>query len=198
MIKLKIEGNSYDLPTAWSDCNIKQYVAIQNILATDESDMKKLIMVIAALTDCPMDVLYNVSVDDIGKLDISWMAKDIKSKTEKIIEIDGKKYGVIKDMKNLTLGEYVDLDHFIKDAVNNMHKICAVLMRPVISQDGELYIIEKYDGKIDERANIFFNKMNVVQLHALTSFFMDFASGYLRSTSPSLQQLAKKSKKMKK
>jgi len=192
MIKLKIEGNSYDLPTSWKDCNIKQYIMIQNILATEDSEMKKLIMIISALTGCDIKVLYNVSIDDISKLDISWMAKDIKPQTDKIIVIDDIKYGSVKDMKNLTLGEYVDLDYFIKDAINNMHKICAILMRPVIQQDGELYVIEKYDGNIETRSNIFFEKMDVVQLHTLTSFFMDSASGCLKNMTHSLRPVAKK------
>jgi hypothetical protein len=54
-------------------------------------------------------------------------------------------YGFTPNLEDITLGEYVDLDANVTDW-NNMHKAMAVLYRPVVSEAGEYYEIEEYDG----------------------------------------------------
>ena len=54
-------------------------------------------------------------------------------------------YGFVPNLEDITLGEYVDLDSNVTDW-KNMHKAMAVLYRPVVSEAGEYYEIEEYDG----------------------------------------------------
>lgn len=57
----------------------------------------------------------------------------------------GTKYGFIPDLEKLTLGEYVDLEDYIKDP-KDWNKAAAVMFRPVSDSLGKLYNIEPYVG----------------------------------------------------
>ena len=57
----------------------------------------------------------------------------------------GTKYGFIPDLEKLTLGEYVDLEDYIKDP-KDWNKAAAVMFRPVKDSLGNLYNIEPYIG----------------------------------------------------
>jgi hypothetical protein len=160
---------------------------IHQILSGDKNSISQIVDIISVLSDCPLDILYQANLDDLNKIDISWINNKVEKDIQKIIEIDGIKYGAVKDMKELSLGEYIDLDSYSNKMNDNLHRVTAILMRPILKQEGELYIIEKYDNKnVEDRANLFMNKMNVAQLISLTDFFVDGASGFLKNMKISL------------
>ena len=190
MVELKIEENIYQMPNSWKEVNIKKYIEINNL--ETKSNVKKMVQMISILSGCPIDILYQVDLEALNKIDINWLSEPMDDKIEKILEIDGKKYGIIKEMKKLSLGEYVDLDSYILDINNNLHMIVAILMRPILSEDGDLYIIEKYDtNTLKARAELFLENMNVEQLINVSSFFSNSANGYLESMKSFLQSQEK-------
>ena len=190
MVELKIEENIYQMPNSWKEVNIKKYIEINNL--ETKSNVKKMVQMISILSGCPIDILYQVDLEALNKIDINWLSEPMDDKIEKILEINGKKYGIIKEMKKLSLGEYVDLDSYILDINNNLHMIVAILMRPILSEDGDLYIIEKYDTNTHKaRAELFLESMNVEQLINVSSFFSNSANGYLESMKSFLQSQEK-------
>ena len=46
------------------------------------------------------------------------------------------KYGLQPELENMDLGAFVDLETYIKDVDENIHKIFSVLYRPVKKQEG--------------------------------------------------------------
>ena len=82
------------------------------------------------------------------------MQQNENSSLKQIIEIDGKEYGFHPDLDSLTLGEYADLDTYLKDIENNMPEIMAILYRPVTNKKDTFYQIEPYDGDIKLRTEI--------------------------------------------
>ncbi len=66
-------------------------------------------------------------------------------KLSNIIEIDGKEFGFIPNLDDITFGENLDLNNYLGDW-GNMHKAMAVLYRPVTSKLKNLYEIEEYEG----------------------------------------------------
>ena len=50
----------------------------------------------------------------------------------------GKLYGY-SSIKKCSLGEYIDLETYCKDMENSMHKVAAILYRPIISTTKEKY-----------------------------------------------------------
>ena len=73
------------------------------------------------------------------------MSTTPNTEVNEIIEIEGVKYGLQPNLENMDLGAFVDLETYIKDVDENIHKIFSVLYRPVKKQEGKKYIIEEYE-----------------------------------------------------
>ena len=78
-------------------------------------------------------------------------------------------FGMIPDLKDLTFGEYIDLDSYINDW-SQMHKAMAILFRPVVSKRGDLYEIEEYEGSAKYAGHMLHMPANVA-IGALVFFY---------------------------
>ena len=72
---------------------------------------------------------------------------------EKVVEMDGKRFGFVPDWDAFTAGEWIDLETYLEDFWKNAHKVMAVLFREVTYELGEKYEVKKYTAKED--ASIF-------------------------------------------
>lgn len=70
---------------------------------------------------------------------------DQKPALVKKTKINGKDYGFIPNLEDISLGEYIDLDTYIGDW-ENMHLTMNVLYRPIKGKYGERYSVEDYKG----------------------------------------------------
>ena len=101
------------------------------------------------------------------------------SSLKKIIKIDGVEYGFHPDLDSITLGEYADLEHYIKLGIEkHLPEIMAVLYRPIKEKKNDIYIISAYDGNIQIRAEEM-KKMSAEQVQSALRFF--FALGKMLS-----------------
>lgn len=198
MQKISINGEEYSLPTCWEEVTIAKYKLLQEVFETSKSSEMKIIEMVQVLSACPIDLLRKVRLSDFALLDLSWADKAIETKVDPVMEILGVKYGVTKDLNDLSLGETADLFEYQNS--KHIEFITAILMRPVQKQDGDLYIIEDYDEKtLDSRAKIFRDNMNVVQMQSLANFFFHGANGSLKNMNQTLQKkIQKKIQKEKK
>lgn len=91
---------------------------------------------------------YEMLVKDIVK------ALDTDVEFSNMFTLNGIEYGFIPNLDSITQGEWVDLVEYQSD-INTMHKLMAVLFRPVTKKDklGN-YSIEPYNGT-KERAELF-------------------------------------------
>jgi hypothetical protein len=92
---------------------------------------------------------------------------------DNIITIDGKSYGLI-NVKGLTVGEMADIDVLKNHPVLNfnLHKIMAILYRPLISKLP--FKIEPYSSEtFEERAELFAEKMPVKVALNTAVFFLN-------------------------
>jgi len=126
-----------------------------------------------------------------------------KGEFHAILEFGDQLYGY-SNLSNFTLGEYIDLEEYLKDPTVNLQKIAALLYRPVTKHNFdkisflvknsikignnavenvfEHYTIEAYDSeKVKERQEVFKQFPVHIVLGAL-SFFFVVANQYLTST----------------
>ena len=96
---------------------------------------------------------------------------------KKVFEIEGVEYGMHPDLSELTLGEYADIESFIKAGFEkNMPEIMAVLFRPIKERNGSAYVIDAYDGNITIRAEEM-KKMSAEQVQDFAIVFDGADSG---------------------
>jgi hypothetical protein len=74
----------------------------------------------------------------------------------------GVEYGFIPNLDKITTGEYIDIDIFQSD-VEELHKLMAVLYRPVTKKYKGKYDIEKYDPD---------NNLELVMLDVNVKYFL--------------------------
>ena len=103
-----------------------------------------------------IEIFCNIPVKDVFQFRMSHITniqktliKIFENKTETLINrftIHGIEFGFMPSLDEMTFGEYVDIDTYIKDW-KQMHKAMAVLYRPIDTKYDDRYSILNYDGK---------------------------------------------------
>ena len=172
-VKIKKEGKkeTYNLIDSWSDVTLEKWIKLINI--NTESKTEEAEEIIAALSGIPNELIKKLSLRDVAIIlgKISDLQSQQDTALKKVIEIGGVEYGMHPNLDDITLGEYADIESFIKAGLEkNMPEIIAVLFRPVTERKGEAYTIEAYDGNITIRAEEM-KKMSSEQVENALRFF---------------------------
>jgi len=173
-IKKKGKKKSYNLITSWADVNLETWIKI--IAAQTGTKTKEARETIAAMSDIPKSLINEMALKDVatimGKLGEIQAEKNTELK--KIIEIEGQQYAFHPNLDDLTLGEYADIETFIKAGLEKkMPEIMAVLFRPITEREKDVYAIAAYDGKIAIRAEKM-KQMSAEQVQSALVFFWRF------------------------
>jgi plasmid maintenance system antidote protein VapI len=189
MIKFKTNSGSWKIETP----TIERYYQIQSLLALAELNEVQ-IRIVVALSGAPESEVRSMPTDKFESLwsDIEQgpLAARTDEAFQRIIQIDGQEYGFI-NVAHLTIGELADLDT-IKNhpqSEKQLHRLMAVLYRPIVSKGEKGYEIEPHgsDGYSD-RAQLFLEKMEVFHVLAAIDFFFHITKASLSSTMDSLRQ----------
>ena len=197
-IKIKKEGKvkEFNLIKSWEDVTLETWLKLIHFHKGTKSEEAE--ETIAALSDIPKDLIKRLELKDVAAImsAISEAQDNQNSSLKRIIQIDGKRYGFHPDLDSITLGEWADIETFIKqDIQKNLPDIMAILYRPIVEEtDSGIYTIEAYDGNIAIRAEQM-RKMSAEQVQNALVFFYLFVN-LLCLTSASF--LIKKQKEMKK
>ena len=105
----------------------------------------------------------------------------------KSFQYNGKEYGFHPKLEDISLGEYIDLDTYLKEPYKDAEKVLGVLYRPIVKEKGDLYEIEPYKGT-DGYADFPLD----VALGA-TLFFYRLSNKLLKDTQTSLEGEKKES-----
>jgi len=168
---------------------------------TGDSNFGRLVHVVAALTGLSKEEIREWDVESLTKVSnlFSGLA-DHHNEFHALLEWNGELYGYA-NVKQATLGEYIDIESLSEDLENNLHKIAAILYRPVtkhrfktlsyaykqkvkmLNNDVEnvfdWYEVEKYDSRLRKERE---ENMKGFPAHILlgaVSFFLSNAVLYL-------------------
>ena len=181
-VKIKKEGKkkTYSLINSWSEVTLERWLEVVDL--ETGSKTKDAEETIAVLSDIPKKLIRELQLSDVAIImgRIAELQSDQNTELKKTFEIDGVEYGMHPNLDSLTLGEYADIETFIKNGFEkNMPELMAVLFRPVIKRNGDAYIIEAYDGEIALRAEEM-KKMSAEQVQASLFFFSNLGKCLLR------------------
>ena len=137
------------IPTSLSDITLEQY---QKFLKLDNDENKNSSFLLHKM----IEIFCDLDLKDIAKIKFSSVknvTKELdnifaqKPKLKEAFILDGKEFGFIPILDEISLGEYVDLDQTLSNW-QEMHKAMAVLYRPVTHRDKNRYLIEEYKGDL--------------------------------------------------
>ena len=181
-----------------------------------EEKLDQIAITLSALTGYNEEEIKTWSVDSLQNVyDKFKDLGDNQNEFHSIIEWNGTLYGY-SDIKSMTLGCYIDIENLSKDLKGNLHKIAAILYRPItnhrfdslkfqvkqrikmlnnkVENVFDWYEIEKYDSKKRKQREEEFKAFPAHILTGALSFFLSTGSLYLNSI-PSSEILTKKLKR---
>jgi hypothetical protein len=142
------------VPTKWSAVTLEKYLALQRDVKVYGEEQEGYIA-------CLMHHLCGLSPQYINQIDTETFTS-IKNDLigfmgttelplQRIIEVDGKKYGFEPNLSKMTYGAYLDITKYDTFTIDdNWAKIMAILYRPITTKVGELYSIKAYTGMESE------------------------------------------------
>ncbi|QDP66702.1 MAG: hypothetical protein Unbinned1446contig1005_23 [Prokaryotic dsDNA virus sp.] len=182
------------IPDSYADITVQQFKRLQAGMDAAKNETEKMyavLFVLAGLTREQVGVMEKSSYDKVMKC-LAWVMETPDKNEHALIDrftLDGVEYGFIPNFTKLTVGEFVDLEHWTTEGVfDNLEKMLAILYRPVIASSKHLYDIEPYEAKAGQD-KIMLNCRMDVAVGAMV-FFYNIGLILARDTQQSLQAAA--------
>jgi hypothetical protein len=190
MVSFKIDETEYKVPDFIS---IGDYVKLFKVkdLFVDEYFAAKMVSLVSG---CPVEDLLQSDYEQVTYL-ASYIMTLIPTDNPKFVdrfELDGVQYGFFPNWRDLTYGEFVDMDTIStkkqEEVYDLIHILCAIMYRPITTERSEHdFDIEKYDvKKMTQRAELFKKKLDVKYILGAMFFFINYERKFSAYTQISL------------
>ena len=196
-VKIKKKGKQkvFSLIKSWEDVTLEKWLKL--IHFTEGTKSEEAAATIETLSNIPKQLIMELGLKDIVVImsKIAELQAEEDSSLKRIIEVEGIEYGFHPDLDSITLGEYADLEQFIKLGIeNHLPDVMAVLYRPIVDKtENGVYTIEAYDGNITIRAEQM-KKMAAQNVQSALVFFYHFANVFVMTSQLSLMEKLKEMK----
>lgn len=120
---------------SWNDITVNQFIELSSI-EENLSYYDRCITIFSIINDTDSESFDNITFTEMGNLmeSLSWMSiqPDINFKKT----INNLHY---KDINQSTLGDFIDINHFLDTPINNLKEICSIMYRK--------YVLDKFGNK---------------------------------------------------
>ena len=175
-IKKGVKSKEFNLINSWSDVTLETWLKLIDFETGTKTE--EATETIAALSDIPRQLVKELALSDVAVIMSKIGELQAKQDTDlkRLIEINDVEYGFMPDLDSISLGQYADIETFIKNGIDkNLPELMAVLYSPVKKKnDNGVYVIDAYDGDIRLRAEEM-KQMSAEQVQSALMFF--FALG---------------------
>lgn len=169
------------VPESYADIPLRDLQKIRSLEGDEEFVAIKVIEILTGITG--KEVLHMRRSD--RDVILSLISEALSVETTKLIErftYDGVEYGFNPNLNEMTYGEFVDLETYQLD-FKNIHKMLAVLYRPIVKSYDTYYTIEDYEGSA-KYSGVMQNVPSHIALGCLVFFYAlgkELLSNSLRS-----------------
>ena len=132
------------IPNSLSEITLEQYQKYLNI--EDPTDQA----IIATLCDIPYNVIRQITRTSVTE--IAESLKELLNQEVSLVptfQMGSMTYGFIPNLDEITFGEYIDCTTYLKEDWEDVHKLMAVLYRPVTNTYKDKYQIEEYKVSLE-------------------------------------------------
>lgn len=162
------------IPTSLSDIRLEQFVLFNKLMKESQDENFIQLAMVTVFCDVSVDFAKNIVAKDFTEIvnDITKVLSQQPRFIQRFIH-EGKEYGFIPNLDEITAGEYIDLESFLRDE-ETYNKAMSVLYRPILKQRKDLYNIEEYKGSHTE-----FNTLNLEIVLGSMLFFWNLSNELL-------------------
>jgi hypothetical protein len=178
-IKKGKKTKNYKVIESWSEVTLEKWLKLVSFQEGSKAD--EALNTVAELSNISKKLIKELSVVDVAAImsRISELQNRQNSSLKRIIEIEGVEYGFHPSLDRITLGEYADIETYIKLGVEkHLPEVMAILYRPIVEKKNKVYTIQKYDGNIEIRTEIM-RKMKAEEVQSALVFFWTFVKELL-------------------
>ena len=134
------------IPETLNEITLSQYQKFDKLTKDNEQSDFVNQKTIEIFCDIDLKDVARIRLADVSEI-LVHLDDVLKSQTKHILKfkLNGKEFGFIPKIEDITSGEYIDLENYLSD-MQTMHKAMAILYRPITAQTNGLYVIEEYTG----------------------------------------------------
>ena len=175
------------IPTSLSDIRLEQFVLFNKLMKESQDENFIQLAMVTIFCDVSVEDAKNIVAKDFTEIvtDITKVLSEQPRFIQRFIH-DGKEYGFIPNLDEITAGEYIDLESFLSSE-ETYNKAMSVLYRPILNKRKDLYNIEEYKGSHTE-----FNTLNLDIVLGSMLFFWNLSNELLTAMKGFLQQTENK------
>ena len=137
------------IPDKWSDITIETYQKYVEIQQGKGSEKNKVIKSLALLCSTTPVVVkkmaYKALLEIMGIIKTMIDTEPDKEEFRKTFMFKKEEYGFVPNLSGISTGEYIDLENYCKNPIENLHIIMSILYRKVTFKRNERYTIESYN-----------------------------------------------------
>ena len=161
----------------WNNLTLWQYQQIMPIITNPEKDWTeldkevKLLCIVTGLTEYQIDSL---AIEDLKELrkELAFLDEPIEGKPVDFIVVNGRRYRMNYDIKNMPAARYIESKVFSKDTLANLHKIAASMVIPQKKTWWGKWVDDKYDASKHEQYSQDMQEANFIHIyHSLVFFY---------------------------
>ena len=158
---------------------------VQRILLIEKSgelsELARKVHSVAILTGLSTNTVAIFDLKDLDKVYAQMYALLDMGPTvplKRFVKYQGREYAFIEDVRDMETGAFIDLDEMTKNDMyaENLHKIMAVLYRPIDRRAGDNYTLKSYVTERlrdkEERQKIFLSQMTYDVVRGAVGFFL--------------------------
>jgi hypothetical protein len=196
--------------------SVKHYKSLGSFEHLDE--LEKVVYTIVATTEHSAEEVMGWKITDMLSVykGVSELLSDITNEFYPVFEFKGTLYG-FQPLSKMSVAEWIDLDARLKDPMNNLEELMAILYRPITESNFDsyswkvknyiktlmgsseslfkLYSVEEYDVEKREWRTEVFKDLPITYALGALSFFLSFGmilSKDLVTSSPTMSKEQKK------
>ena len=137
------------IPSEWSDITIEKYQKYVELQEGKGGAKTKTIKILSLLCNEKPSIIKKIQYTDMVEI-LAIIKKMIdtepdKEKFRKVFIFNKEEYGFCPNLSNITTGEYIDLESYCKNPIENLHIIMSILYRKITFKRNERYAIEEYN-----------------------------------------------------
>ena len=178
---IKEKEITINVPETLYDVNLAGYLVFKKIMNIENlSDFDRAAHIIAEMNDLDIEEVRAMPMKDIDSIAakiINLFYKDdgnYNLDNIRNIKVEDQLFGLEPNFDAIETGAYIDITSHMEDIENSIHKLMAVLYRPILNSKGDKYTLTAYSTEDDyilkEREELFLRSMPYAVVRAVVNF----------------------------